>query len=124
MPGRRQDGFDRLGVEAAVARLLAQLTGSFARIEGGPLWTWLKKLVISHRRGKQPVVRSQFSTGEPAGKTGPVDALLVLGSDGHHRLQAVDPAQYSSRQIGVHPYPLPFGRTERPLLLPDLIGHA
>jgi hypothetical protein len=114
MPGRRQDGLHRLGVEACVAGLLAQLTGSFARIDGGPLWTWLEKLLISHRRGKQPLVRSQFSTGEPAGKAGPVDAFLVLGRDRHHRLQAVDPAQYSSRQIGVHPYPLPFSSTERP----------
>src|SRR5271163_919330 len=53
MPGGHQHGVHRLGVEASGARVLAQLTGSTASIESGPMWTRLEQLVISHRRGEQ-----------------------------------------------------------------------
>lgn len=48
----------------------------------------------------------------------------MLHRDGHHRLQAVDSAQYPAGQIRIHPHPFPFSRGERPLLLPDLVGHS
>ena len=70
MACRRQDGFHRLGVETSVARLLAQLTGSTARIEGGPLWTWLEKLVISHRRGNRSCAVNS-APASPRGKPDP-----------------------------------------------------
>src|SRR4030095_15202829 len=103
--------------------LLAHLARGTWWIEGGSKWTRLEQLLISHRRGEQTVLRSQFRAGESSGKARTIDPLLVFGSEGHHRLQAADPAQYPSGEIRVHPYPLPLSGTKRRLLFPNLVGH-
>ena len=124
VPGRGEDGVDRISVEAPVLRLAPELRLRRLGVEGGPVRARLAHghVAIGGREDARALVEGRRPRAPVVARA--VEALVVRAGQLPDRRQRRRLREGALREVRMEPHALPFPEAEGTRLLPDRVRHA
>jgi len=124
VPGRGEDGFDRIRVQRAVGRLDPQLRRSGIRGQRRAVRPWLAHRLVGVGGAQEAGEPRDRTTRQACRVAGAVEPFPVLDGDGAQRGEERRLAQHALGEVRVQPHPLPLPRAERAGFVPDGVRDA